>query len=380
MNNLIKQNRLYGSDNFSDISSQIGGGIETNLELYIPLYGGISSDIWPLITKKWNQHKSLGIRSADKPDAINFLFVPNNKGNIDEPILGRGTFTAVYQLKNEYDKTDMTKYILRLYIRDENISSKHMMNVEKIQNEYKLYEKYMINIYYYGQLTIIDQKFKYYSNSENYEFKPNTMKTYSFDHVITKVYNTIVLDDNYNVIDLNNIKKYLFLYNNVIMLHELEKNKSFHADYKIANVGWEDSDTMNVILIDYDIDTIQHIDKLNNKFVLKNGYVTSIKFPSTYIPEFIKKGNGLKSVPFEQYIKYSIGGLNNIIRGLKIKFIEKEINLPSTLVPNQKIKKLNTDNLGTSLNLLSKNYDDIPDYSEIIAILGWLYVNNKVAK
>jgi hypothetical protein len=163
------------------------------------------------------------------------------------------------------------------------------------------------------------------------------------------------------------------------MLHELEKNKSFHADYKIGNVGWDDSETMNVILIDYDIDTIQNVDKLNNKFVLKNGYVTSIKFPSTYIPEYIKKDIGIKSVPIEQYIKYSIGGLNNIIRVLNIKFIEEIINLP-ILVANQKIKKINTSKLGTSLNLLSKNYDDIPNYTEIIAILGWLYLNNKIVK
>jgi len=32
----------------------------------------------------------------------------------------------------------------------------------------------------------------------------------------------------------------------------------------------------------------------------------------------------------------------------------------------------NKNNLGQSLNLLSTNYDDIPEYSEILAILEWL--------
>jgi hypothetical protein len=366
---------------------QTGGyntfGTDTNLELYSPQVAGDSEDIWPLITKNWKKTNSLGIRSITNPETINFLFIPNNQDKIDEPILGRGTFTAVYQLKNEHDKSDSTKYILRLFSRDSKLSDKHMIHNEKTMNEYKLYEKYLIKIFYYGGLKVTDQKFKYTHNNQNmnldnYEFIPNTKKEYNFDHIITKIYKMPVFDKNYYIVNLTNLQKYLFLYNNVVMLNELFKNKSFHADYKIGNVGWDNSKNMNVILIDYDIDTIQHVDKLNTKIIINNGIVTSIRFPSTYIPEFIKNGNGIKSVPVDQYLKYSIGGLNNVINLLNIHFTKKDVNLPSNLVKHPKIKKIETSYLSKSLNLQSKNYDDIPDYDEIIAILSWLYINHLI--
>jgi hypothetical protein len=380
-NNYMKLYREYSTLTYNQSGGSNNIGIETNLELYSPQFAGESSNIWPLISKNWKKNNILGIRDIHNSN-INFLFVHNNQGKIDEPILGRGTFTAVYQLKNEVDKSDLTKYILRLYMRDTHISEKHMVYNEKIINEYNLYRKYLIKIYYYGDLKIIDQEFKYNNNRnmnlDTYKFKENTQKMYNFDHIITKVYNTPTFDDTYHVIGLTNIQKFTFLYNNLVMLYDLHNQKSFHADYKIGNVGWDDNTKMDVILIDYDIDTIQHVDNLNHKFIIHNGYVTSIKFPSTYIPDFIKDGNGIKSVPLEQYRKYSIGGLHNIMQVLNIEFTEKEIELPVDLVSAQKIKKINTSQLGKSLNLLTKDYNDIPEYSEMLAIFGWLYLNKKV--
>jgi len=356
--------------------NKLWSGVETELELYIPQFAGESQNIWPIITKQWKSNYTLGIKS--KNDAsINFLFVPNNKGKIDEPILGRGTFTAVYELKNEHDKTDLTKYILRIYERDLNISSKHMNYNEKIKYEYENYTKYMLKLYYYGELKIVDEKFDYLKN-DTYKFIPGTQKKYNFDYVITKVYNTPVFDKKYNLIGLSNIQKFSFLFNNVNMLNNLAKNNSFHADYKIGNVGWEFDADMNVILIDYDISTIQKLDKLNHQIKVNNGYVTGIEYPSTYIPEYLKMGKGIKSIPVEQYIKYSIGGLNNIIKVLNIEFTDEQIVLPPNITRSQKITKLITNDLGKSLNLSSPNYDDIPDYDEIITILGWLFINKKI--
>jgi len=340
MSNLNKLNKYYIKNKLLGGNYDVKG-IETNLELYSPQIAGDSTNIWPLITKNWKKTNMLGIRDKNNSN-IDFLFVPNNQGKIDEPILGRGTFTAVYQLKNNNNKTDTTNYILRLYTRDLGLSDKHMVYNEKIRNEYKLYDKYLINIFYYGELVIIDEKFNYTSNNnmklDTYQFIPNTQKKYNFDHIITKVYKTPSFNDKYYVIGLSNMQKYTFLYNNLVMLRDLVNNKSFHADYKIGNVGWDDDAKMDVILIDYDIDTIQHIDNLNNKFVIYNNKVTSIRFPSTYIPEYIRDGQGIKSVPLEQYIKYSIGGLYNIIQVLAIQFNEKEIDLPQNLVECQKIK------------------------------------------
>lgn len=279
----------------NNLKNSSWSGRETNMMLYIPQlqHAGESENIWPIITNNWKKNYTLGIKSTND-STVNFLFVPNNKNKVDEPILGRGTFTAVYKLKNEYDKKDPIDYVLRIYTRNLDISPQHMMHNDKIANEYKNYTKYMSIVYYYGILTIIDGEFEYNksktdSNLDKYTFKPNTQKTYNFDYIITKVYNTPSFDKKYYVIDLSNLQKFFFLYNNVVMLYDLYKNNSFHADYKIGNVGWEDNKKMNVILIDYDIDTIQKVDNLNHEIIINsNGYISSIKYPSTYIPEFLK--------------------------------------------------------------------------------------------
>jgi hypothetical protein len=164
------------------------------------------------------------------------------------------------------------------------------------------------------------------------------------------------------------------------MLNTLSKNNSFHADYKIGNVGWEDPLKMNVILIDYDIDTIQQLNNTNSKIGIKNGLVTSIYFPSTFIPGYIKNGNRINAVPVEQYIKYSIGGLNQIIQSLNISFTQKTIKISENLAPNRKITTLNLNDLGTSLHLTNPNYDLIPTYDEILNILMFIksYIINDV--
>jgi hypothetical protein len=164
------------------------------------------------------------------------------------------------------------------------------------------------------------------------------------------------------------------------MLNNLSKNNSFHADYKIGNIGWEDPIQMNVILIDYDIDTIQQLTNTNSKIGIKNCLVTSIYFPSTFIPEYIKNGDRIKSVPLEQYIKYSIGGLNQIIQLLNISFTQKTIKISEKLAPNRNITTLNLNDLGTSLHLTNPNYDLIPTYDEILNILMFIksYIINDV--
>jgi len=359
-------------------------GVETDLELYIPekQYAGESENIWPLITKNYNKKDVLGVKSITDP-SINFIIEPNHIDKNDEPILGRGTFTAVYELEN-LNKTDFITYILRLYERDTQISKNHMVYNSKIEYEYTNYGKYLIKIFYYGVLKITDNEFKYISNPKNsaldtFQILPS-IKNYNFDYIITKSYNTPIFDASYNITNLKNVQKYIFLYNNVIMLNTLSKNNSFHADYKIGNVGWEDPLKMNVILIDYDIDTIQQLNNTNSKIGIKNGLVTSIYFPSTFIPGYIKNGNRINAVPVEQYIKYSIGGLNQIIQSLNISFTQKTIKISENLAPNRKITTLNLNDLGTSLHLTNPNYDLIPTYDEILNILMFIksYIINDV--
>jgi hypothetical protein len=344
-------------------------GTETELELYIPFSGGDSSEIWPIISENWKKEHKLGIRSKTNP-RINFEFILNHLGKIDEPILGRGTFTAVYQLRNISNTYDTTKYILRLYMRDSSISDKHMNHNEKIKNEYNIFSQYMIKNYYFGELKIKDNQFNYDSKKDIYNIIPNTLKNYNFDYVITKVYETPKFDKFGYVTGLTNKQKFKFLYENVLMLYELELNNSFHADYKIANVGYEDSNKMNVIAIDYDIATIQPVTYTNPKMKEnKNGIVIGISFPSTYIPEYLKDGKGIKAIHLEKYIKYSVGGLYNIFKVLNIQY---SFNTIQYNLNHRNIYVLNSKDIGYSLHLTNPNYDLIPSYYEIINALLFL--------
>jgi hypothetical protein len=351
-------------------------GIESELELYIPLNGGDSSEIWPIITNNFMKNKKLGIRSKTNP-AVDFEFIPNHLGKIDEPILGRGTFTAVYQLKNVNNPKDTTKYILRLYMRDLTISPKHMNFNNKISSEYTTYNKYMIKNYYFGELKIKDNNFTYDSNKDIFNIIPETLKDYNFDYVITKVYQTPLFNNLGYVTELSNQQKFKFLYNNIVMLDELQKNNCFHADYKIGNVGWESSDKMNVILIDYDINTIQNVNESNPKIKINdNKIVVNISFPSTYIPEYLKHGDGIKAIPLNQYIKYSIGGLYNIFKVLNVQYNFDTLEID--FLSNRNITILDSKDIGNSLHLTNTNYDLIPRFSEIKNVFDMLIKNRQI--
>ena len=354
--------------------------INTNIELYIPELqsqdGGEARDIWPIITDNWKQHYSLGIKSIES-DILNFKIIPNNIDKNDEPILGRGAFTAVYKVKNVKYPDDNTEYIFRLYLRDEKLSSQHMMYEQKIITEYNRYNEYLPKIFYYGELHINYYKYRYidgkYPSNDSYKINKNQPTTFNFDYVISKIYNVATFDKMNYVSGLTNLQKFTFLHNNLIMLNKLTDNNTFHGDYKITNVGWENSTKMDVILIDYDVDTIQVCDNSNIKFKLRsNGDATGFLFASTYLPQYLKNGNKLKTIPESKYIKYSVGGLVEIIDVLNIQFTIDFINLPSKL-HYKKIKNLNLNKLSDTLYLNSDNYDEIPMYNEIINILMYLY-------
>jgi hypothetical protein len=352
--------------------------IEAEIELYfpMPLYGGDSNNIWPLINRKWKILKRLGIKGKINAN-LNFIINAKNEKN-QAPILGRGTYTAVYEISNALNKYDTNKYILRIYERNLDIAPVHFMKTTKIMNEYKNYNNYLIKIFYYGELKLRDNEFRLIESKTNSDYDTyinlSTVKNFNFDYTITKLYNIPSLGiDNY-VNNLTNLKKFVFLYNNVVMLKKLADNNEFHADYKIANVGWEDEAKLNVILIDYDDETIQEASSINKKFKINSmGIVNDFYFASTYIPEYLSDGKGgilAKCLP-AQFIKYSVGGLYMIIAHLNIKFKQSVIQLT---VNNQNIK-FNLNHLGESLKLNSKDYNSIPSYDYIISVLEAIPTN-----
>jgi hypothetical protein len=191
------------------------------------------------------------------------------------------------------------------------------------------------------------------------------------------------LNDEYKVINITNKQKFLFLKNNLNMLEKLQDDNTFHADYKIENVAWENSMTMNVIMVDYDENALQVADKSNESFIIEDGNLTDFSFYSTYIPKYLllvnkdeeKKISINYNLNPDTYIKFSVGGLINIIDCLDIKFTKVSIKLSEELIEElakRKIKKINTQNLSTSLHLDSTNYDLIPRYSEILKILNFI--------
>jgi hypothetical protein len=353
--------------------------IEAELELYFPpisLSGGDSNNIWPIINRKWKILKRLGVRGKINPN-VNFIIIAKNEKN-QAPILGRGTYTAVYQISNALNKNDANKYILRIYERNLDIAPVHFMKTTKIMKEYSNYSNYLIKIFYYGEFKIRDNEFKYIESNSNQEndtyINLPTIKNFNFDYTITKLYNIPSLGTDNYVNNLSNLRKFIFLYNNVVMLKKLADKNEFHADYKIANVGWEDEAKLNVILIDYDDETIQEASPINKKFTTNSmGIVNNFYFASTYIPEYLSDGKGgilTKCTP-AQFIKYSVGGLYMIIAHLNIKFKQSVIQLR---VNNQNIL-FDLNNLGQSLKLNSKDYNSIPSYDYMISVLEGIPTN-----
>jgi hypothetical protein len=95
-----------------------------------------------------------------------------NIGNIDEPILGRGTFTAVYKIKNGSNLNDKTEYILRIYERDLKLSPNHFMYNKKIMNERSLYKDYSYSVYNFGELNMNYKEFSFINNKDGEKNEP----------------------------------------------------------------------------------------------------------------------------------------------------------------------------------------------------------------
>lgn len=205
------------------------------------------------------------------------------------------------------------------------------------------------------------------------------------DYTITKEYNEIPDDNLYfarKYPKVTNEKKLKFLISNIQMLRNLAKNNEFHADYKPANIGWENNQLMNVILLDYDKKTIIN-HTIDSNFVIiydlegKIGaYAPAFTTTPAIIPNYLYdswqdkfRKNNKKSL----YSKYSIGGLAILIEYLGITFKTNDIiRLPFYISMTIKFDPLNQSR---SLNLLDPNFDNIPSYNKLEKIFKYLLEN-----
>jgi hypothetical protein len=333
------ENKLKGQHNLPKIQ------IDLILYIILPHLGGDASQILPIIHKEYLKIKDskykLGIKPIFESSSnikINYEIIGHTTKDdkIDvSPAINSGKFSAIYELKNNYDVTDTTKYILRLFNRESTYHIKssnpdgkkyHMCERKKIKEEYELFSKYLINIYQFGVFNV----------HEDGKVRKTTM-----DYIITELYNT---SSKTKVTDFTPEQKYTFLENNIKMLLELRNKKCFLGDYKLSNIGWDNN--LNIILIDYDQDTIVKID---DRLLRKHRLLSSIRtiaFAHTYKPKYIfpdDKNTNVNNTEIAKYDKFSIAGLINIIEKLHIK--QDLINL-------FKLKDTNYDNIFTYEKML----------------------------
>jgi hypothetical protein len=315
--------------------------------------GGLSEDIARYIHGQYKEYNNnLGIRNITNSN-LQFTILHSDNYEKYEPVMGMGTYTAVYNIDDINNNINDNKdniYILRIYDRQYSI---HMFDSPKVKNEYALFSQYMSKIYYYGE---VQQE-----NSETY------------DYTITKKYNTPVIDG-FDILNLTNLQKFKFLLNNLDMLNTLQEQKYIHLDYKINNIAWEDPNTMNVILIDYDHNTLFKIDGDDDLFVYNadtNNYI--IKYTTTFIPEYIaeyiSEYNNDFVMPPSRLDKYSMGGFFNLYQILNIEFVSESIdNIDPPIEINDyvKITQIDPAILLSRLEIDSYNYEIIPTYAELL--------------
>ena len=360
LTNLI-HNPVYSQELYKKLKKSINNDINNyeefkKMDLFITpalkdnqYLGGNSCHIFEQIKVNWDSNPNKLVITDNKKE---ILFTFNTTViNIHEekPLFGSGTYTAVYiinKFNNFSDEIDKSiDYILRSYTNDDLI---HMIDLDKIKDEYIRYKKYLIKVYYYGNLLL------------------NNVKQ-NWNYIITRKYNI-------NFISLTNTQKFIFLKNIVILLQKFYENNEYWNDLKITNVAWDDNIEINPIIIDYDTDTIQNF---NSK----------ISVLSTYLPAY-KLSTGSET---NNYDKFSIGGLYNIIDSLRIDF--KLVNMPFPLNTKFTIDTTNTQTFLTKLNIIgylwdlevskrpaNLDYDVIPLYTEILDVLNWLESNNYVIK
>lgn len=309
--------------------------------------GGDSCHIFEKIKEKWDSSPNKLVITNNKKEIL-FTFNTTEIKKLEEiPLFGSGTFTAVYVI-NKFNNLNMEidksiDYILRSYINDLPV---HMMDSIKIQDEYKRYKKNLIKVYYYGNIFLNDIK-------------------QEWDYVITKKYNI-------NFMLLTNRQKFIFLRNIVILLQKFYENNEYWNDLKIDNVACDDIFELNPIIIDYDESTILNFNK-------------KISYSSTYLPAY-KLSTGTET---NNYDKFSIGGLYDIINSLRVDF--KLVTMPYPANTKFTIDTTNTKTFLTGLNIIgyawnldvlkrpaNLPYDSIPLYTDILGVLNWLDLNNYV--
>lgn len=164
-----------------------------------------------------------------------FTFNPvaNTKNDIPgSTYLGRGTFTAVFSILDRNGR----EFILR--IEEQKTNNDLRLFIEQWKYDKRMFPKNIINIWAYG-IAIVDDV---------------VVGTYT----ITNKYNDYTQIEKLDLMQKNN-----FVYNMLVFLNKLKKNGIYYRDFKIHNIGFDDVDNLNFIVLDYDNKTLMHRNSRN---------------------------------------------------------------------------------------------------------------------
>jgi hypothetical protein len=355
--------------------------------------------------QKYDEHISI----MGTLNSSHIFNIKNIKKDIrKDPVWNQGASSAVYLIDDiNHIIDDNSELILKLFpqetdkdVFDNIVMLEQMMDDPKVKKEYHDYGKYLPKIYFYGIIHDFNEKYvppTYLSslgslfsrNIPEPKFVPIPIQANQtkLNYTITKKYNSLPysaeeFNQKYN---LSNLQKLKFLISNINMLNMLYNNNSFHADYKPANVGWENDDTMNVILLDYEKSTI--INTTDDSYFMKTKKDTIRPHPYNFVftqgfePFYISDKFGWNASKSSEYDKWSIGGLTALIFYLNIEYNTSDvINFPPTisnLTLDPNIKTEDTAIASNFLHLYSKTYDDVPSYDELGRIFTYI-IDNKL--
>ena len=304
--------RLYWRKNFITLKPE-----------YLPGYvyrGGRpheSDKIWPVISNIFSNNGNI-LRFCG---SNNIVIEVNNPfpGERTRPILGMGSYTAVYSVN--YSGKNL---ILRITRK----TNMHYLYFKKIKKEYLNYKDNLMEIVMHGNLEATPENVEWVNTDLTERFR---ITNFSFDYILTKKY--ITYNDLHSI---SNKGRYLILKNLLILLQKMYDNKEFHCDLKIQNIGYTISGT--IILIDYDQNTIRSIADVEEFFKYNPDEKYYKEIITTYKPKYVI--HDIDSSVFKdscKYDMYSIAGLADCIIHFNIKLIDGTL-LNDTPIFNKLIK------------------------------------------
>lgn len=356
----------------------------------IQLTGGFSDDVWPIFSKIYDVNTKLEFRQKGNPNLV--FSVIKHENNPYTPLLGKGTYTAVYEVQKIEEGIKKENYILRFTTNPK----PHFLDNIKIKTEYLNFGSFLPKRYYYGYCNFNDKNMKHVSD-DNY-IPDVRNKNYNFEYFITKKYRPFNWSKNitgkYIGFNISNTQKFDLLINIVKLLKTFYDKNIIHTDLKIDNISFDED--LIPICIDYDKETLQEVSLKNSKLIINRNILSHFWFATTYFPNYFKQN--ISTFSYKNYIikpqhylnlkLYSIGGLTEIIRRLEIDFIIDQIDIPID-VYNYSIsgKKLsqsiyldNPNNFIQSLHLEYGDHTKILDYNEILIVLDYIKRQGYVKK